>query len=183
MNTLLHFFKIQTESFFPILLSLFLFFIIVRSVRIHNKQMKALFFLLLDNLLIGLFEHEKERCICFHLVPVLSEKLNFNESIKRKATKKVFVCVVCCPSYATQHVHIVMKDCSFQGAHCMEFNKWLISPCTRGMTVGRLSVCFSSPSLFTGNFHVVNGGIDSGSILFVLSSVYHLRRKQEWELS
>ncbi len=80
-------------------------------------------------------------------------------------------------------VPIVMYDCDFQGAHWMKFNQWLISPCTRGMTVGRLSVCFSSPSLFTGNFHVVNGGIDSRSVLFVLRSVYHLRRKQERNLA
>lgn len=51
-----------------------------------------------------------------------------------------------------------------------------------GMIVGRLSVCFSSPSLSTGYFHVVNGGIDSGSVLFVLSPVYHLKRKQEGKL-
>lgn len=80
-------------------------------------------------------------------------------------------------------VPIVMYDCDFQGAHCMKHNPWLISPCTRGMTEGRLSVCFSSPSLFTGNFHVVNGAIDSRSVLFVLRSVHHLRREQEWKLA
>lgn len=96
------------------------------------------------------------------------------------------MCVVACMFTIMPHyrdVPIVMYDCDFQGAHCMKFNQWLISPCTRGMTVGRLSVCFSSPSPFTGNFHVVNGGIDSRSLLFVLHSVYHLRRKQERKLA
>lgn len=39
-----------------------------------------------------------------------------------------------------------------------------------------ISLFFPLPH-FTGNFHVVNGGIDSCSALFVLHSVHHLRRK------
>lgn len=104
--------------------------------------------------------------------------------LKAWQARKASVCVaVRRPLCSTQRVRVVMNDCGFRGARCMEFNRWLISPCTRGMTVRRLSVCFPSPSLPTGNFHVVNGGIDPGSILFVLGSVYHRGRKQEWELS
>lgn len=77
-----------------------------------------------------------------------------------------------------------LPSCSSQGCSTTHCDEWLwflrctlyeIQPVidfplhTRGMTVWRWSVCFSlflSPS--TGNFHVLNGGIDSGSVLFVL---------------
>lgn len=49
------------------------------------------------------------------------------------------------------------------------------------LTAGRLLVCFCSPSLSSGNFHAVNWGIDLGPTMFVLSSVYHHRRKLEQE--
>lgn len=46
-------------------------------------------------------------------------------------------------------------------AHSAKRGPWLISPCA-GATDSRQDDHFSSPSLFTGNFHVVNRGIDSG---------------------
>lgn len=118
-----------------------------------------------------------------------SLKSHISESQQRatKQRKSHCVCtVVACMLTIMLHygdVPFVMYDCDFQGAHCMKYNQWLISPCTRGTTAGRLLVCFSSPSLFTGNFHVVNGGIDSHSLLFVLSSVHLLRREQERKLA
>lgn len=70
------------------------------------------------------------------------------------------------PSCPTRDAPTVTNDRDFRGAHFIRFNRWLISPCARGTTGWRLSVCFSlSSSLSTGNFHVVNEGIDSGSAL------------------
>lgn len=63
-------------------------------------------------------------------------------------------------------------------------------PCARGMTVGGLSVCFSSSplslslSIYTGNFHVVNGGIDPGSVPFVLPPQFIIWGEDgKWKLS
>lgn len=102
---------------------------------------------------------------------------------KQKNYLKESLAVECLFTSSTAGMHLLWyMIVIFQSAHCLKSNQWLISPCTRGMTVWRLSVCFSSPSLFTGNFHVVNGAIDWSAIVFVLGSVHHLRRKHEREL-
>lgn len=73
---------------------------------------------------------------------------------------------------------IVMHDSHSKGSSFVEIQP-LIDFLPRRGTDSRIISLFLPLPHFTGNFHVVNGGIDWRSALFVLRSVHHLRRKQE----
>lgn len=100
-----------------------------------------------------------------HLMGRTRETPRGNEFKHEGATSLLLLCVwsiVCFTAGSTWRTQlwwcmIVISE----AAHSVKCGPWLIFPCT-GATDSRQDDDFSSPSLYTGNFHVVNRGIDSG---------------------